>query len=125
MKPLVEQWVQPYRALKKVHSDEDIHIGSNTGWYKRMLDGRNTQVTLGVPYTQTSNPLCETKNCVVEQNLTILMKQEPTKDCVRLLPRIVLTMNSQRNFSTGYTPPEPFHCRRPAWFSKNLYLRNT
>ena len=46
-----------------------------------------------------SNPLCERQNGVVEQNLRILMKQERTKDRVRLVPWAVLTMNSQRSSS--------------------------
>ena len=49
-----------------------------------------------MPYTRTSNPLCERQNRVVEQNLRILMKQERTKDWVRLVPWAVLTMKSQQ-----------------------------
>ena len=55
---------------------------------------------------------------MVEQNLRILMKQERTKDWVRLVPWAVLTMNSQRSSSTGFTPHELFHGGRPAWFFK-------
>ena len=99
-----------------MHSDEDVRIRSDTGWYKRVLNALNVQVTTGVPYTHASNPLCERQNRVVEQNLRILMKQERTKDWVRLLPWAVLTMNSQRSSSTGFTPHELFHGGRPAWF---------
>ena len=53
---------------------------NNTGWYKGVLNALNVGVTTGVPYTHTSNPLCERQNRVVEQNLRILMKQERTKD---------------------------------------------
>ena len=77
-----------------MHSDEDVRIRSDTGWYKRVLNALNVEVTTGVPYTHTSNPLCERQNLVVEQNLRILMKQERTKDWVRLVPWAVLTMNS-------------------------------
>ena len=69
-----------------------------------------------MPYTHTSNPLCQRQNRVVEQNLRILMKQERTNDWVRLVPWPVLTMNSQRCPSTGLTPHEVFHGGRPAWF---------
>ena len=75
----------------------------------------------GVPYTHTSNPLCERQNRVVEQILTILMKQEHTKDWVRLVPCAVLTMNSQTSSSTGFTPHEMFHEGRPAWFFKTPF----
>ena len=51
------------------------------------------EVTTGVPYTHTSNPLCERQNRVVEQDLRILMKQERTNDWVRLVLWAVLTMN--------------------------------
>ena len=83
---LVEQWFEPYGAPKQVHSDEDVRIRSHTGWYKRVLNALNVEVTTGVPYTQASNPLCERQNRVVEQNLRILMKQERTKDWVSLVP---------------------------------------
>ena len=46
------------------------------------------------------------------------MKQERTKDCVRLLPWAVLTMNSQESSSTAYTPHQLLHGGRPAWFFK-------
>ena len=65
--------------------------------------------------------LCERQNRVVEQNLRILMKQERTKDWVRLLPWAVLIMNSQRSSSTGYTPHKLFHGGRPAWFFKTPF----
>ena len=72
--------VEQYGAPKQVHSDEDVRIRSGTGWYKRVLNALNVEVTTGPPYTQTSNPLCERQNRVVEQNLRILIKQERTKD---------------------------------------------
>ena len=66
VKMLVEQWFEPYGAPKQVHSDEDVRIRSDTGWYKRVLSAFNVEVTTGVPYTHTSNPLCERQNRVVE-----------------------------------------------------------
>ena len=110
-----------YGAPKEVHCDEDVRIWSDTGWYKRVLDALNVHVTTGVPYTHTSNPLCERPNRVVEQNLRIMMTQERTKDWVRLLPWAVLTMNSQKSSSTGYTPHELFHGGRPAWFFETSF----
>ena len=115
LKMLVEQWFEPYAAPKQVHSDEDVRIRSDTGWYKRVLNALNLGLTTDVPYTHTSNPLCERQNRVVEQNLRIMMKQERTKDWVRLVPWAVLTMNSQRGSSAGFTPLERFHGARPAW----------
>ena len=109
VKMLVEQWFEPYGAPKQVHSDEDVRMLSDTGWYKRVLNALYVEVTTGVPYTHTSNPLCEKQNRVVEQNLRILMKQEGTKDWIRLVPWAVLTMNSGRSSSTGFTPHEMFH----------------
>ena len=43
-----------------------------------MLGALNVQVSTGVPYTHTFNPLYERQNCVVETNLRILMKLERT-----------------------------------------------
>ena len=121
MKILVEQWFEHYGAPKEVHCDEDVRIHSDTGWYNRVLDALNIQVTTGVPYAHTSNPLCERHNRVVEQNLRILMKHERTKDWVRLLPSAVLTMNSQQSSSTCYTPHELLHGGRFAWFFKTPF----
>ena len=117
VKMLVEQWFQPYGAPKQVHSDEDVRIRSDTGWYKQVLKALKVGVTTGVPYTHTSYPLCERQHRVVEQNL----KQEHTKDCVCLVPWAVLTMNSQRSSSTDFTPHELFHGKRPAWLFKTPF----
>ena len=121
LKILVEQWFEHYRAPKEVHSDEEVRIWSDTGWYKRVLDALKVHVTTGVPYTHTSNPVCERQNRVLEQNLRFLMKQERTKDWVRLLPWAVPTMNSQKSSSTGYTPHELFQGGRPVWFLKTSF----
>ena len=53
---------------------------------------------------------------MVEQNLRVLMKQERTKDWMRILPSAVLTMNSQRSWSTVFSRPKVFHGGWPAWF---------
>ena len=79
---LVEQWFKHYGAPKEVHSDEDVRICCDTRWYNQVLDALNVHLATGVPYTHTSNPLCEGQNCVVQQNLRILMEQERTKDWV-------------------------------------------
>ena len=118
VKMLVEQWCEPYGAPKEVHSDEDVHIRSDTGWYKRVSNALKVEVTAGVTYTHTSNPLDEGQNSLVEQNLRILMNQERSKDWVRLVPWAVLTMNSQRSSSTCFTAHELFHGGRLAWFFK-------
>ena len=95
-----------------------VHIRSDTGLYKRVLDALSMQVTSGVPYPHTSNPLCEAHNRLVEQILRMLMKQERTKDWVHLLPCDVLTMNSPQRSSTGYSPHDLFHWGRSAWLFK-------
>ena len=124
VKMLVKQWFEPYGAPKQVHSAEDVRIRSDKGWYKRVLNAINVEVTTGLPYTHTSNPLCERQNRVVEQRVQILMKQERTKDWVRLVPWAVLTMNSERSSSTDFTPKELFHGRRPAWFFKTPFPKD-
>ena len=121
MKILVEEWFEPYGAPKEIHSDEDVRIRSDTGWYKRVLDALNVQGTTSVPYMHTSNPLCERQNRAVEQNLRILMEQESTKDWICLLPWAVLALNCQESSSTGSTPHELLHGGRPAWFFKTPF----
>ena len=39
----------PYGAPGQVHSDEDVSIRSDTGWYKRVVNALNVEVTTGVP----------------------------------------------------------------------------
>ena len=73
------------------------------------------------PIPTASDPLFKRQNRVVEQNLRILMKQERTKDWVRLVPWAVLTMNSQQSSSTGFTPHELVNGGRPAWFFKTPF----
>ena len=51
---LVEQWFEHYGARGQVHSDEDVRIRSDSGWYKRVLDAPNVHLTTGVPYIHTS-----------------------------------------------------------------------
>ena len=58
---------------------------------------------------------------MVEQNLRILMKQEHTKDQVRLQPWAVLTITSQRSSSTGFTPHQVFLGGRPTWFFSTFF----
>ena len=126
VKILVEQWFEHYEAPKEVHSHEDVRTRSDTGWYKRVLDALNIHLTTGVPYTHTSNPLCQRQNRVLEQNLRILMRQERTKDWVRLLPWAVSTMDPQESSSTGYTPHP--NCSMGGVLrgsSKPLFLRTT
>ena len=72
-------------------------------------------MSTGIPYTHTSNPLCEQQIRVLKENVRIWCKTERTKDCVRLLLVISLMMNSQESSATGYTPHELF-MGRPAWF---------
>ena len=86
VKILVKKWFEHNGAPDEVHSDEDVTIRSNKGLCKHVLNALNVQITTWVPYTHTSKPLCVRQNRVVEQNVSILMKQERTKDWVRLLP---------------------------------------
>ena len=68
----------------------------------------------GIPYTHTSDPLCERQIRVLKENVRIWRKTERTKDWVRL-PVISLIMNSEESSATGYSPHELFMGRR-AWF---------
>ena len=49
------------------------------------------------------------------------MKQERTKDWVRLLPWAVLAMKCQESSSAGDIPHELFHGVRPAWLFKTPF----
>ena len=65
-------------------------------------------MSTGIPYTHTSNPLCEQQIRVVKENVRIWCKTERNKDWVRLLPVISLMMNSQKSSATSYAPHELF-----------------
>ena len=53
VKRLFEQWFQHYGAPKEVHSDGDVRIRSDAGWYKRVLGALNVHVTTGMPRNAT------------------------------------------------------------------------
>ena len=59
IKILLEEWFCVNGAPKEINSEEDVRVRSDTGWYKRVLRYFNVQVSTGIPYTHTSNPLCE------------------------------------------------------------------
>ena len=104
IKILLEEWFCVYGAPKEINSNEDVRVCSNTGWYKRVLRSLNVQVSTGIPYTHTSNPLCERQIRVLKENVRISCKTERNKDWVRLLPVISLMMNSQESSATGSSP---------------------
>ena len=58
IKILLEEWFCVYGAPNDINTDEDVRVCSGTGWYKRVLRSLNVQVSRGIPYTHTSNPLC-------------------------------------------------------------------
>ena len=59
IKILLEDWFCVYGAPKEINSDQDVQVRSDTGLYKRVLRSLNLQWSTGIPYTHTSNPLCE------------------------------------------------------------------
>ena len=124
IKILLEEWFCLYGAPKEINSDEDVRVRSDTGWYKRVLRSLNVQVSTGIPYSHTSNPLCERQIRVLRENVRIWCKTERTRDWVRLLPVISLMMNSQESSATGYSPHELF-LGRPAWFLHAPYPEDT
>ena len=81
-------------------------------------------MSTGIPYTHTSNPLCEPQIGVLKENVRTWCKTERTKDWVRLLPIISLMMNSQESSATGYSPRELF-MGRPAWFLHTPYAEDS
>ena len=124
IKIVLEEWFCVYGAPKEINSDEDVRVHSDTGWYKRVLRSLNVQVSTGIPYSHTSNPLCERQIRVLKENVSIWCKTERTRDWVRLLPVISLMMNSQEGSATGYSPHELF-LGRPTWFLHAPYPEDT
>ena len=81
-KILLEEWFCVYRAPEEITSDEDVPVRPDTGWYKRVLRSLNVQVSTGIPYSHTSNPLCERKIRVLKENVRIWCKTGRTRDWV-------------------------------------------
>ena len=123
IKILLEEWFCVYGAPKEINSNEDVRVRSDTGWYKRVLRSLNVQVSTGIPYSHTSNPLCERQIRVLKENVRIWCKTERTRDWVRLLPVISLMMSSQESSATGYSPHERF-LGRPSWLLNAPYLKD-
>ena len=124
IKILLEEWFCVYGAPKEINPNEDVRVRSDTGWYKRVLRSLNVQVSAGIPYSHTSNPLCERQIRVLKENVRMWCKTESTRDWVRLLPVISLMMISQDSSATGYSPHELF-LGRPAWFLHAPYPEDT
>ena len=124
IKILLEEWFCVYGAPKEIKSDEEVRVRSDTGWYKRVLRSLNVQVSTGIPYLHTSNPLYERQIRVLKENVRIWCKTERTRDWVRLLAVISLMTNSQESSATGYSPHELF-LGRPAWFLHAPYPEDT
>ena len=101
IKILLEEWFCVYGGPKEINADEDVGVHSDTGWYKRVLRSPNVQVSTGIPYSHTSNPLCERQIRVLKENVRIWCKTERTRDWVRLLPVRSVMMNSQESSATG------------------------
>ena len=59
IKILLEEWFRVYGAPEEIVSDEDLRVRPDTGRYKRVLRSLNVQVSTVIPYSHTSNPLCE------------------------------------------------------------------
>ena len=78
IKILLEEWFCVYGEPKEINSDEDVRVRSDTGWYKRVLRSLNVQVSTGIPYSRTSNPLCEGQIRVLKENVRIWFKTERT-----------------------------------------------
>ena len=99
---LLEEWFCVHGAPKEISSDEDVRVLSDSGWSLKF------QVSTGIPYTHTGNPLCERQIPPLKENVKIWCKRERTKDGMRLLPVISLMMNSQESSATGYSPRDLF-----------------
>ena len=80
IKILVEEWFCVYGAHREISSDKDVRVGSDTGWYKRVLRSLSVQVSTEISYTHTSNPLCECQIRLLKENVRIWCKTERTKD---------------------------------------------
>ena len=71
IKILLEECFGVYGAPKEINFEEDIRVRSDTGWYKGVLRSLNIQVSTGIPYPHTSNPLCEQQIRLVNETLRI------------------------------------------------------
>ena len=109
----LQEWFCVYGAPKEINSNKDVRVRSDIGWYKRILRALNVQVSIGNPYTHTSNPLYEAQIGVHKAKVRMCCKTERTKDWLRLLSVISPMMNPQESSATGYSPQELFMGRRP------------
>ena len=80
IKILLEEWFCVYGAPNEINFYEDVRVRSDTRWYKRFLRSLNVQVSEGISYSDTSNPLCERQIRVLKENVRIWCKTERTRD---------------------------------------------
>ena len=70
------EWFCVYGTPPEINSDENVTVRSDTGWHKRVLRSFNVQVSTGIPYTNTTNPLCERQIRVPKETVRIWCKTE-------------------------------------------------
>ena len=58
-KILLEEQFSVNGPPKKIDSDEDFKVYSDTGWCKRILGALTVQVSTEISYSQKSGPLCD------------------------------------------------------------------
>ena len=80
VKILFEEWFGVYGAPKEINSYKDIKVLADTGWYKRVPRAHGVQMSTEIPYTHTSNSLCERQIRVLKKNTRTWCKSESTKD---------------------------------------------
>ena len=105
---LLKDWFSVYGAPKEINSDQEVRARSDTGWYKRVFRALNVQVSTGIPFTDTSIPVCDGQIRVLKENVTIWCKTERTRDSTRLLPVIILMLNCQESSAISFTAQELF-----------------
>ena len=118
VKMLVAQWLESYGAPKQVHFDEDVRIRSDTGWYQQVLNALNVEVTTGLPYTHTSNPLFERQ---IGSGGTEPENPDETGSYQSLgMPSALGSADHElsEELFQRFHPHELFHGGPPAWFFK-------
>ena len=108
LKELFEGWTQVYEMPIGVHSDRDIKLTLNNGWYTGVLKNMGVQVDCMTPNYKRKNTQCEKQIKAFKTITRVLLAEESSPNWITLLSVAVYMMNHHISSRTGYSPTELF-----------------
>ena len=111
LKLIKHYWICFYGPPVRIHSDKDILLKGDSGWYRNLFAAMGVEVSFSQPYRPQSNGLCERRNDDYQEELRILRQCIKTSNWVQLNDYVVICMNHKQSGKSGYSRGDVFHGR--------------